>query len=102
MDLELLMHNELVAPQSMAQSVKKMRHLFNAPAPQDAQLGRGSEHGQMWGISSASSLSDLTVRSEGKTGLRQLLRSFEANSHSIQRERAQKMTKSGFSAVGQR
>jgi hypothetical protein len=29
------------------------------------------------------------------------LRSFEANSHSIPRERAQKMTKSGFSAVGQ-
>jgi hypothetical protein len=50
----------------------------------------------------ASSLSDLTVRSEGKTGLRRFLRSFEANSHSIQREIAQKMTKSGFSAAGQR
>jgi hypothetical protein len=50
----------------------------------------------------SSSLSDLTVRSDRKTRLKQFLRSFEANSHSIQRERAQKMTKSGFSAAGQR
>jgi hypothetical protein len=31
----------------------------------------------------------------------QFLRSFEANIHSIQQEIAQKMTKFGFSAVGQ-
>jgi hypothetical protein len=50
---------------------------------------------------SAGSLSGLGARSEGTTGLRWFLSSFETNSHSIQRKRTQKMAKAGFAAVGQ-
>jgi hypothetical protein len=47
------------------------------------------------------SLSDLSVRSEGKFDLRQILCKFAANSGAIQQEFAQNITRFGFSAVGQ-
>jgi hypothetical protein len=49
----------------------------------------------------ARSPSGLAGLSEGMSVLRQVLCSFEANSGSIQRERVQKMTKIGISAVDQ-